>query len=107
MRRSGASLRGLLREEGGRPPFLECSRPALLLMTCLECGDGCGAMRGIWDLSLDVDACPGRARARIGHTALGLWRQALRGPMSGGLGLPRAGQKNLCLLRLGVPKSVI
>ena len=48
VRRSGASLRGLLREEGGRPPLLECSRPALLLMTCLECGDCCGAMRKIY-----------------------------------------------------------
>ena len=32
-------MRGLLREEGGRPLLLECSRLASLLKTCLECGD--------------------------------------------------------------------
>ena len=66
MRRSGASLRGLPCKKGGCPPLLNCSRPALLLMNRFECGDGCGAMRGIWVST----PSPVQGARALGHVAL-------------------------------------
>ena len=67
MRSSGASpLRGLPCKKGGCPPLLNCSRPALLLMTCLECGDWGDGMRGV-----GVSTSPPVQGARaLGHVAL-------------------------------------